>query len=80
LFREHDVTSTIHTPEEHKDTNRVKRKNSETLANSLDHVSFTDRTQRSWSESKPEDLHLESPEMHKEMHLTYSMFFVFFLM
>lgn len=64
LFREQTIALllalNIHTYL--KTTDRVKSKSS---VNCLDHMTFTERAQRSWSESKPDDLHLESPEMHE---------------
>lgn len=47
-----------------KTTDRVKSKS---IVSCLDSVTFTVRTEWSWSESKPDDLHLDSPEIHKEL-------------
>lgn len=61
---------------------KAEGKSIETLVNALDHVTFTDRSHSSWSESRPDSLHLESPEMHKELWkihselcITYDMFY-----
>ena len=47
--------------QDHMNTDKAEGKSSETVVNCLDHVTFTDRTQRSWSESRLDSLHLESP-------------------